>query len=104
MKKTQTLHIKLDKEEERRLNSLAYSRNKSKGQLVREALQTCYQTSLPNLPTKQLQAINAYRGGYISIGKLASEMGMEVLELRHWLQEHDLARPVAFNQSDSDNA
>lgn len=104
MKKTQTLHIKLDKEEESRLNDLAHSRNKSKGQLVREALQTCYQTSLSNLPSRQIQAINAYRGGYISIGKLASEMGMEVLELRQWLREHDLAQPAALNQSDLENA
>jgi hypothetical protein len=104
MKKTQTLNIKLDKEEESRLNELAYRLKKSKGQLVRDALQTCYQTSLANLPAQQVRALNAYQGGYISIGKLASEMGMQVLELRKWLRGHDIARSAAFNQLDDENA
>ncbi len=104
MKKTQTLNIKLDKDEENRLNELAYRLKKSKGQLVRDALQTCYQTSLPKLPAKQVRALSAYQGGYISIGKLASEMGMQVLEMRKWLQEHDIARAAAFSNSDAENA
>ena len=41
-----------------------------------------------DLPHSQRQAVEAYRGGFISIGRLAEVMGMHVLELRQWLAEH----------------
>jgi len=104
MNKTETLHVKLDKEEDGRLKKLAYEQGKSKGQLVREALSSRYQISLLNLPIRQRRALNAYEGGFISIGKLAKEMGMQVLELRDWLHEHDIAQSTAFSESDADNA
>lgn len=104
MNKTETLHVKLDVEEDRRLKKLAYEQGKSKGQLVREALSACYQVSLLNIPVRQRQALNAYEGGFISIGKLAKEMGMPVLDLRKWLLDHDILQASAFMKSDADNA
>ena len=53
MTQNATLHIKLDRGTDNRLKKLAYDRHTSKGQLVREALATCYQTSLTEMPFNQ---------------------------------------------------
>jgi len=66
-----TLHLKLDPESAENLKRIAQSRNKSRGQLVREAIAACYQTGGMDLPQKQEQALAAYQGGFISIGRLA---------------------------------
>ncbi|MBL7077693.1 MAG: ribbon-helix-helix protein, CopG family [Kiritimatiellae bacterium] len=99
-----TLHVKLDSETDGKLKKLAYEQGKSKGQLVREAISACYQTSLDDLPLRQRQAVAAYQGGYISIGKLARAMGMHVLEVRQWLSEHDMTPRQGFSEADVDNA
>ena len=99
-----TLHVKLDSETDRKLKLLAYDHGKSKGQLVREAISACYQTAMEDLPLRQRQAVSAYQGGYISLGKLARVMGMHVLELRGWLKEHGIAALTAFADTDAANA
>ena len=99
-----TLHVKLDSETDAKLKRLAAARRKSKGQLVREAISTCYQTSFAELPLQQSQAIAAYQGGYISLGKLAKEMGMHVLELRGWLEERDITQRNAYGDEDAARA
>lgn len=104
MAQTSTLHVKLDAETDGKLKRLAYERHKSKGQLVREAISACYQTSLDELPLPQRQAIAAYQGGYISLGKLARAMGMHALELRHWLKEHGLPQLGAYKDEDAVHA
>ncbi len=99
-----TLHVKLDNETDGKLKKLAYDQGKSKGQLVREAISACYQTSMDDLPLRQRQAISAYQGGYISSGRLARVMGMHPLELRGWLKEHGIAMCNAFAETDVENA
>ena len=99
-----TLHVKLDSETDSQLRKLAYERGKSKGQLVREALSACYQTTMDELPLRQRRAIAAYQGGYISLGRLARDMGMHALELRGWMKEHGIALSVAFSETDADRA
>jgi len=99
-----TLHVKLDGETDGKLKKLAYEQGKSKGQLVREAIAACYQTAMEDLPLRQRQAVAAYQGGYISLGKLARAMGMHVLELRGWLEEHGIATRNAFAETDVANA
>ena len=99
-----TLHVKLDSETDARLKRLAEARRKSKGQLVREAISTCYQTSFAELPLQQSQAIAAYQGGYISLGKLAKVMGMHVLQLRRWLGERDISQHNAYGDEDAARA
>ena len=99
-----TLHVKLDREMDARLKRLAESRSKSKGQLVREAISACYQASLSDLPLQQRQALAAYQGGYISIGKLAKEMGIHVLQLRSWLAEQGVAQRNAYGDEDAARA
>lgn len=99
-----TLHVKLDGETDGKLKKLAYDQGKSKGQLVREAIAACYQTSLADLPLRQRQAIAAYQGGYISLGRLARAMGLHALELRSWLKAHGIAERNAFAETDGENA
>lgn len=100
MPQNATLHVKLDGETDGKLKKLAYDQGKSKGQLVREAISACYQTSMNDLPLRQRQAISAYQGGYISSGKLARVMGLHPLELRDWMKEHGIAACNAFAESD----
>lgn len=104
MARDATLHVKLDSDMDKSLKKLAYERSKSKGQLVREAISTCYQASLDELPVRQSQALAAYQGGYISIGKLARVMGMHVLELRRWLDDHSITQASVFSSEDIKNA
>ena len=99
-----TLHVKLDSETDGKLKKLAYEQGKSKGQLVREAISACYQTAMDGLPLRQRQAVAAYQGGYISIGRLARALGMHVLELRVWLKEHDITTRGAFSDADVEHA
>ncbi len=104
MRQDSTLHVKLDSETDRKIKELAYTQGKSKGQLVREAISACYQTSLENLPLRQQQAIAAYQGGFISLNRLARTMGMHALEQRQWLKEHGISVRTAFSESDIANA
>lgn len=104
MARDATLHVKLDTETDNKLRRLAAARGKSKAQLVREAISACFQTSLEELPLRQRQAISAFQGGYISLGKLAREMGMHVLQLREWLAERGLEQQTAYGDADADHA
>ncbi|NQU38830.1 MAG: hypothetical protein HQ523_02650 [Lentisphaerae bacterium] len=99
-----TLHVKLDRETDENLKQLGYTRGKSKGQLVREAISACYQTSFEELSIRQQQAVSAYQGGYISLGKLAKDMGMHVLEVRRWMDEHGVTQCNAYGGEDLANA
>jgi hypothetical protein len=99
-----TLHIKLNRATDEKLKKLAYAREKSKGQLVREAISACYQMALDDLPLAQRQALSAFQGGFISLGKLAKAMGMHVLEMRGWLTEHDIAPMAAYQDEDASHA
>ena len=96
-----TLHVKLDSETDEKLKRLAEVRRKSKGQLVREAISACYQSSFADLPLQQSQALAAYQGGYISLGKLAREMGMHVLKLRQWMVEQGIPQHNVYGDEDS---
>ena len=101
MPRDRTLHIKLDEETDSMLRRLAETRRKSRGQLVRDAISACYQTAFAELPLRQSQALAAYRGGYISLGKLAREMGMHVLQLRSWLNEHGIPQRNVYGDEDA---
>ena len=99
-----TLHVKLDGKTDDHLRRLAYDRKTSKGQLVRDAIATCYQTSAADLPVRQRQALEAYQGGFISLGKLARVMGLHVLDARRWLDEHGVAQGTAWSKEDATHA
>jgi len=99
-----TLHVKLNGEVNDNLKRLAYNQNKSKGQLVREAITACYQSDFSGFSLKQSPALSAYNGGFITVGKLATVMGMHVLELGQWLGDHGIPQNNAFGDMDFANA
>ena len=86
------------------LKALAARRGQSVGELVRQALSANYRLDLMDLPPPQRQALEAYQGGYISLGKLAEAMGLHVLQTRQWLAEHGLAENSCCGDDDTDNA
>ena len=95
-----TLHIKIEHQIADSLKNLAKKRKQPVGELVRRAIVSCYQVDLLGLTDHQRQAIEAYRGGYISIGKLSEIMGKSVIALREWLNEHGLDQNVCFGEDD----
>jgi predicted HTH domain antitoxin len=99
-----TLHIKVTPEVANALKSLSKKRETSVGELVRQAVHSCYQLDMLNLNEKMRRAVEAFQGGYVSLGKLAEEMGMNVWDTRMWLTEHDIAQNNSFLEDDVSNA
>ena len=99
-----TIHIKVKPELAKGLKALSRKRETSVGELVRQAVLSCYQLELLNLNEKQRRAVEAFQGGYISLGKLAEEMGMNVWDTRKWLIEHEIAQNNSFLEDDVKNA
>ena len=65
---------------------------------------SCYQLDLLNLNEQQRRAVEAFQGGYISIGKLAEEMGMRVWHLQKWMEEHDIPQNSTYSEDDVKHA
>jgi predicted HTH domain antitoxin len=99
-----TLHVKIKPELAKGLKELSRKRETSVGDLVRKAVLSCYQLELLDLNERQRRALEAFQGGYISLGKLAEEMGMNVLAIRKWLDEHDIPQNNSFLEDDVNNA
>ena len=57
-----TIHIKIKPELANGLKELSKKRDTSVGELVRQAVLSCYQLELLNLSEKQRQAVEAYKG------------------------------------------
>ena len=100
MAQTATLHIKVEPAVARGLKQVAGRRRVTVGELVRQAVQTCYQTEWLGLTAAQRQALEAYRGGYISLGKLAETLGLPVLKAREWLNERGIVQNTAYGRED----
>lgn len=102
---TATLHVKVEPEIVRGLKQLAQKRQVSVGELVRQAVVSRYQLDFAlSLSNNQRRALEAYQGGYISLSKLARDMGMDVWEMRDWLDDHGVAQNNSFNEDDVANA
>ena len=100
-----TLHIKVKPEVAKGLKALSRKRNTSVGELVRQAVISSYQLELiSSLNTRQKRAFEAYQGGYISLSRLADEMGMNIWDIRTWLQEHNIPQNNSFLDDDVKNA
>ncbi|NQU65398.1 MAG: ribbon-helix-helix protein, CopG family [SAR324 cluster bacterium] len=95
-----TLHIKIKPELADGLKELSRKRSTSVGELVRRAVVSCYQLELLDMGEKQRRAVEAYQGGYISLGKLAEEMGLSVLKIRKWLEDYDIPQNNSFHEND----
>ena len=99
-----TIHIKVRPEIAKGLKALSLKRETSVGELVRQAVLSSYQLELLSLNDHQKRALEAYRGSYISLGKLAEEMGMNIFAMRQWLFEHDISQNTQFIDDDLKNA
>ena len=100
MAQTATLHIKVEPNVARGLKQVAGHRHVTVGELVRQAVQTCYQTEWLGLTAAQRQALEAYRGGYIAIGKLSETLGLTPLQTRKWLNERGIAQNTVYTRED----
>lgn len=96
-----TLHIKIASEISAELKHLAKIRGTTVSELIRQALLTCYQPELLGLSGRQKQSLEAYRGGFISLGKLSELMGYSQIEMRKWLKEHQISQNTAFSEDDA---
>lgn len=104
MAKVATLHVKVEPSLAKGLKSIARQRQETMGDLVRQALAICYQPNLAGLNARQRQALEAYQGMFISIGKFARVMGCSVLDARLWLNEHGLGQKAGCCPEDVANA
>ena len=71
--------------------------------MVRQAVLSCYQLDLLNLNEQQRHAVEAFKGTYISLGKLAEEMGMTVWDTGNCLEVHNIAQNNAYLDDDISN-
>ena len=102
---TATLHVKVEPEIANGLKMLSKRKNVSVGQLVRQAVLASYQLDLASsLNINQKRALEAYQGAYISLSKLAEEMGMNIWDMRSWLRNHNIAQNSSFREDDVTNA
>lgn len=99
-----TLHIKIKKNIAESLKELAGRKGRSVSDLVREAISSSYQTESLDLPAEQKRAVEAYQGGYISIGKLSEVLGKSVFDTRIWLSDHGIKENNAYAHEDAVNA
>ena len=99
-----TLHVKVTPDLAKALKSLSRKRETSVGELIRQAVFSCYQLDLLNLNEQQRRAVEAFQGGYISIGKLAEEMGMRVWHLQKWMEEYDIPQNSTYSEDDVKHA
>ncbi|MFA6293406.1 MAG: hypothetical protein WC637_16595 [Victivallales bacterium] len=101
---TATLHIKVSPEFAGSLKKIASKRGESVGEIVRQAVVASFQTEMSGLPLHQKQALSAYSGGFISIGRLSEILGKDVMSARKWLNDHDIKQNTSFSREDSENA
>jgi predicted transcriptional regulator len=104
MANTATLHIKIDPQLARGLKRIAEGRGETVAELVRQAITACYQVDLLGLTQVQKSAVVAYKGGFISLGKLASAMGTTPFEMRRWLRERGIPENTVYEPDDTGNA
>lgn len=99
-----TLHIKVGHNVHEELKRLGKARGMTVSELIRQALTVCYQLEFLGLSDRQKQSIEAYKGGFISLGKLSELMGRSPVEMRQWLMEHHIAQNNTFSEDDTLNA
>lgn len=62
-----------------------------------------YQFEFLGISNKQKQALEAYQGCCISIGKLSEAMGLSILDMRDWLVEHHIPQNNNYFEDDVRN-
>lgn len=86
MKRT---NIMLTDEQHGRLKSYSRNEKKTLGELVRDALDVAYKTK-DIIEHRRAVALEAYREGFISIGKLSEALGVDIISTRLYLKEKNI--------------
>lgn len=84
MKRT---NIILTDEQHKKLKSYAKKKGETLGKLVRDAVDTTYKKK-SSLEHRKSLAIDAYKEGLISLGRLSEILGVDVVSARLYLKEH----------------
>ena len=103
MKRTNVI---LTDEQHKMLKTLARKGGRTLGELVREAVDESY-AKRDALEQRKAAAIDSYREGFISLGKLANVLGIDTVTARLYLRERGIALKVqdaAEITSDAANA
>ena len=95
----QALHIKVEKELAEALRRLSAERSVSIGELVRSAVRRTYLAGIEGLSQRKAAALTAYEAGFVSLGKLADELGMDAVSLRTWLSSNGFPSGETFSAS-----
>lgn len=83
MKRT---NVMLGEEQHKKLKFYAKREGRTLGELVREAIDSTYKKK-DSLEQRKQVALNAYREGFISLGKLAEVLGVDPVSARIYLRE-----------------
>ncbi|MBA4348369.1 MAG: hypothetical protein C0415_00045 [Thermodesulfovibrio sp.] len=86
MKRT---NIMLTEEQHKSLSAYAKKEKKTLGELVRQALNIKYKKR-DVIEHRRLIAVEAYKEGFISIGKLSEILGTDTVSIRLYLKEHGI--------------
>ncbi len=101
MKRT---NIMLTADQHKAVKAYAKKQGKTLGRMVREALDSAYSKRDP-LETRRRTAVDAYREGLISLGKLAEVLGLDPVSARLYLKGKGIALLVQDTaELDSDTA
>jgi predicted HTH domain antitoxin len=87
MKRT---NIMLTDNQHKKLKAFAVKEGKTLGELVREALNAVYEKK-DALERKRAAALDAYREGFISLGRLSEILGLDAVSARLYLKEHGIS-------------
>ncbi len=87
MKRT---NIMLTDDQHKVLKVYAKREGRTLGELVREALDTAYKKK-NRIEHRRLAAMEAYKEGFISIGKLSEILGIDIVSLRLYLKEEGIS-------------
>ncbi len=86
MKRT---NILLTEEQHKKLKTYAKKEGKTLGKMVRDAVDQTYKKK-DSLEKRKQIAINAYKEGFISLGKLAEVLGLDPISARLYLIEQHI--------------
>lgn len=86
MKRT---NIMLTDEQHKVLKAYTKKEGRTLGDIVRKALDATYRRK-NNIEHRRQIAIESYKEGFISIGKLSEIFGIDMISLRLYLKEHSM--------------
>ena len=87
MKRT---NIMLTDDQHRSLKSSSTKEGRTLGEIVRGAVDTAYEKK-DSIEHRKHIALEAYKEGFISLGKLAETLGVDIVSARSYLKERNIS-------------